>query len=57
MFIQTRNTLINTDLLEAITIEGTSITYHMSNNDIVVNYGSEDATKRAQHDIIELLGN
>lgn len=55
MFIHTRDTLINTDMLEAVTISGLVITYHMANNDIEINYGSVDAAQRALSDLTQIL--
>lgn len=55
MFIKTRNTTINTQALEAITTKGTVITFHMSNNDISIDYGSSSALENALACIDDLL--
>ena len=55
MFIHTRDTLINTDMLEAVTISDIVITYHMTNNDIEINYGSIEAAQRALSDLTKIL--
>lgn len=55
MFIKTRNTMINTQALEAITTNGNVVTFHMANNDISIDYGSSSALENALAGIDELL--
>lgn len=57
MFIKTRNTIINTEALEALTINGTIVTFHMANNDISINYGTTSALENAIECIDSLLEN
>lgn len=57
MFIKTRNTTINTQVLEAITTNGTIVTFHMANNDISIDYGTSSALENALSCIDELLEN
>lgn len=57
MFIKTRNTTINTQALEAISIKDTVVTFHMANNDISIDYGTSDALANAITCIEKLLEN
>lgn len=55
MFIFTQDTLINTELLEAVTTDGSTVTFHMTNNDISLTYKSDKVAKQAVMDTLNAL--